>query len=429
MGFAIGYETTEVVSRDAAKSIIATAFDMVKGRTWLSCGPVLLHHDETGRLGGSSKPNFMPHPDDIASAQMEGLSDGTVKDVLDVLCALSTRFNIDWLISHDYGVVGFIRNGICDSDVQTQCYAFNDLAAELIEEGVEGPFCEPADLADQGDASPPEVSQCVCSGHTRIGTQSPQTHVAQEPSRSYLPLSKSEYYYIFPAYGSEFQDMMPWLKLWYSELGRDLRFWHGFSGGGILGVPKSLPISEHKRNNIVAPRSSLKYVYGCVLGNPAGRLLADSLCCAVPERPPPLAVKYGAAKRVPSPRVKATAEHANSIEHGRYLLIVPRENRKKLRMLEQVSDWFETFGVRTSDAPVPIPSGLRDEMTTWFGNPGRPILALELQEGEDNAAWQLAVTYYIAEFWDVNAPGLDSVHFVAAIEGEPNFRKNWTSNK
>ena len=35
----------------------------------------------------------------------------------------------------------------------------------------------------------------------------------------------------------------------------------------------------------------------------------------------------------------------------------------------------------------------------------------------------------IAEYWDTQARGVDTVHFVANIEGGPNFRKHWSSNK
>jgi hypothetical protein len=57
------------------------------------------------------------------------------------------------------------------------------------------------------------------------------------------------------------------------------------------------------------------------------------------------------------------------------------------------------------------------------------MYAFKMRGGEDNAAWQLAITAYVAEHWDVHARGLDTLHFVAAIDGEPNFRQNWTSNK
>jgi hypothetical protein len=102
------------------------------GRTWLSCEPPWLFNND-GALMGISKPNFSPHPDDVASARSEGLPDGTLIDLLDILCELSRDFDVEWEISHDYseGPIGYIRNGVCDDEVRTQCTAFNDLADEL----------------------------------------------------------------------------------------------------------------------------------------------------------------------------------------------------------------------------------------------------------------------------------------------------------
>jgi hypothetical protein len=96
-------------------------------------------HKYDGLLGGSSKPNFTPHPDDVASAEAEGLPDGTLNDLLDILCQLSRQFNVDWEISRDYsdGPLGYIRGGNIDEDVRTQCTAFNDLAADLGMEGLD----------------------------------------------------------------------------------------------------------------------------------------------------------------------------------------------------------------------------------------------------------------------------------------------------
>lgn len=244
-----------------------------------------------------------------------------------------------------------------------------------------------------------------------------------------MQLLGSDRYYVFPSYGREFQNMRPRLTELYSALGRDIRFWSGFSGGGVLGVPASHPISGHTQHNIVAPCSSLMTVYGCVLGNAAGESLAESVLRATPDRPPPLAVKLGLAQRVPDPTVKVTAEHASAIGPNRYLVVVPRMNRRRLAMIDRLSDWFDTFGVRISSVPVETPSSLAEQMSDWFDHPRRQMFVFAMQDGEDNAAWQLAVTYYIAEFWDTNARGLDSLHFVAAIDGEPCFRRNWTSNK
>ncbi len=136
MGFAVAYQTTEQISPALQRQLIDAMNDLSVGRTWLSCEPPFLMN-EGGTLVGASKPNFAPHPDDVSSAKSEELPDGTLNDVLDVLCELSRRFDVDWEISHDHsdGPLGYIRNGVCDDEVRTQCDAFTDLAGEL---GVEG---------------------------------------------------------------------------------------------------------------------------------------------------------------------------------------------------------------------------------------------------------------------------------------------------
>jgi hypothetical protein len=132
MGFAVAYQTTEPISPALQREMLDKINSLSSGRTWLSCEPPCLFNND-GALMGISKPNFSPHPDDVASARAEGLPDGTLIDLLDILCELSRDFDIEWEISHDYseGPIGYIRNGVCDDDVRTQCTASNDLADEL----------------------------------------------------------------------------------------------------------------------------------------------------------------------------------------------------------------------------------------------------------------------------------------------------------
>ncbi len=136
MGFSIGYQLTEPVTTETQVAILDVARSLTKGRSWLSCEPPLLRL-YYGVLSGSSKPNFMPHPRDIASAESSGLPDGTLNDLLEILCQLSQRFHVDWEISHDYsdGPLGYIRRGEIDETVWAQCEAFSDLAGDL---GIEG---------------------------------------------------------------------------------------------------------------------------------------------------------------------------------------------------------------------------------------------------------------------------------------------------
>src|SRR5262249_55843343 len=115
MGFAIYYRSTRRVSPARANAIQEAAARLIEGRTCLSCEPVGFFADqEDGRLLGGSKPNFLPHPDDAAAAARESLTDGTVRDVIEVLCQLSRDHGVDWELSHDYdpGPIGFIRGGV-----------------------------------------------------------------------------------------------------------------------------------------------------------------------------------------------------------------------------------------------------------------------------------------------------------------------------
>ncbi len=166
-----------------------------------------------------------------------------------------------------------------------------------------------------------------------------------------------------------------------------------------------------------------------VLGNQPGADLAERVNCAIPDRQPALAVWFG-APRVPDPTVKVTAEHADYLDDERYLLVVPKAKRKlPIKMMDQLPEWFAPFGVRVNWPPTEPPDVLRDEMQGWFDNPGRRMWTVRIKGGIPNAAWQIAVVYYVAEHWDTQVRGLDSVHFVANIEGKPHFRRNWTSNR
>jgi hypothetical protein len=129
MGFSVYYCSTRPVPPIKVDAIVQAASILCRGRTWLSCEPVGFLRRDDGRLFGGSKPNFQPHPDDVASAAREGLPDGTARDMLDILCQLSRDHGIDWEIRHDHsdGPVGYIRNGICDDEVVAQIEAFADL--------------------------------------------------------------------------------------------------------------------------------------------------------------------------------------------------------------------------------------------------------------------------------------------------------------
>jgi hypothetical protein len=133
MGFSVQYESLTELSPEQAEAVRAAASEAIAGYTWLSCEPVVFFPDEGTQLSGSSKPNFMPHPEDVAAAELENLPDGTLMTAIDILCDLSRRFGIEWELSHDYsdGPIGTIVDGECDPEVVTQCEAFAELTESL----------------------------------------------------------------------------------------------------------------------------------------------------------------------------------------------------------------------------------------------------------------------------------------------------------
>lgn len=153
MGFAFYYRSTEAVDPKTRAAIDADSRRLCAGRTWLSCEPVAFFGvDDDGHLMGACKPNFMPHPDDAAAAELQDLPDGTVRDALDILCRLSRDHGVDWEIGHDDsdGPIGLICSGQADPDVVTQIEAFGSLAEILGEYDFDEFLNGPADDDDDG---------------------------------------------------------------------------------------------------------------------------------------------------------------------------------------------------------------------------------------------------------------------------------------
>jgi hypothetical protein len=152
MGFSVYYRSTLPVAKTVQDAILEAADAASDGRTWLSCEPICFFRCEDGYLGGGSKPNYMPHPDDAADAASQGLPDGTLRDVLDILCRLSRDHSVDWEISHDHGdePVGYIHGEVRDDEVSARIEGLADLGNILTD--------VMADSESQADGFPPSAS-------------------------------------------------------------------------------------------------------------------------------------------------------------------------------------------------------------------------------------------------------------------------------
>lgn len=258
----------------------------------------------------------------------------------------------------------------------------------------------------------------------------PDPRAAETPAASPLPLHGGEFCCCFPPYGYEFWDMAPLIEAWQENLPDPHHFWPGIAGGGVLAVPKR----GCELNNLIGRlQASCRWFpfdspYGMVLGNEAGKEFDEWILRALPDRPPWWAIWLGLARYIPEMSVGVTAEHLDGLGDRRYLLVVPRAGYRRLKQIDRLPEWFGHFGVSVGPPEIPSPA-FREQVRDWFDDPDRRTFLLPLSGGEPNAAWQLAVVCHVAQHWETQARGLQDVHFVASIEGKPNVRKNWTSNR
>lgn len=184
---------------------------------------------------------------------------------------------------------------------------------------------------------------------------------------SELTLNGRFTYYVFPPYGQRFRNMSLWQRTWDDYL-RDhpghLRFWPGFSGGGVLGILSELTVKTHEQVALECDGKSAwrSPLFGLSLGNQSGHALSDRVLCMNVEVPPPIAVRLGLATRVREPRVIVTVEHIESIVGSRVLLVVPKQKRKTIRLTERLPEWFKTFGVTVGLQSMSILESLRPQM-------------------------------------------------------------------
>jgi hypothetical protein len=139
MGFSIHYRSTEAMHPARAYEIKQHAQRLIDGYTWVSCEPVIVHQQSDGYLAGQSKPNFFPAEIEAHAADMEGIPDGTVLALAEVLCLLSRDHGVDWDIAHDYepDPIGRICDGVADVDLIEQLEtlgSLGDLLDEMLED-------------------------------------------------------------------------------------------------------------------------------------------------------------------------------------------------------------------------------------------------------------------------------------------------------
>jgi hypothetical protein len=234
-------------------------------------------------------------------------------------------------------------------------------------------------------------------------------------------------YVTYPSFVVDFLDADRLVSNLRKSLAGYYRYWRGGAGGGVLELSHEGP--QHKRwdpatHNINNRLCYVQRINGLECGNKLGEELAGSVVYGIPDFPPPIAVKFGVAKSSPKiPAVVVTAEHLDGLSSERFCLAVPKRTSKICKGVESVPEWFAAFGVGAQACPVS--AVVKEKTSEWFDPPSRNLLCFRLNGGVENAAWQLAVTSYVATHWWTKWHGLEAMHFLAEIEGKPAFRSHW----
>lgn len=136
MGVTIEYYTRSDVSLDEVKAIVSATKEP-DNQPWLLCEPInfLDMPGYENQLFGASKLNLMPDPTERAEAESYDTDKNDLEFLLDKLCELSERFNIDWVIQIEGSEIGSIESGVCDPVVREAVEAMASVADELGEFG------------------------------------------------------------------------------------------------------------------------------------------------------------------------------------------------------------------------------------------------------------------------------------------------------
>jgi hypothetical protein len=136
MGVTIEYYTKSDVSLDEVNAIIAATREP-NDQPWLLCEPInfLDMPGYEDQLFGASKLNLMPDPAEKEEAESYDTDKNDLEFLLDKLCEISERFNIDWVIQIEGSEIGSIDNGVCDPAVRESVEAMAIVADELGEFG------------------------------------------------------------------------------------------------------------------------------------------------------------------------------------------------------------------------------------------------------------------------------------------------------
>jgi hypothetical protein len=153
----------------------------------------------------------------------------------------------------------------------------------------------------------------------------------------------------------------------------------------------------------------------------------DPLVCTLEPPSNRKLVQWGIVKR---PRIYNTGvsyEHAASAGDAVYWLVrtKPKGKKRTLAACSQLPEWGRAFVFDVTPIADP-PGDLLAETAPWFGNSDEESTWFEVSHTDKGLGLNFAVVGYLGHLLrHVIGPSFNSMHLIAQIEGEPNFRRRW----
>ena len=203
--------------------------------------------------------------------------------------------------------------------------------------------------------------------------------------------------------------------------------------GGIVRVkgtfpwPRGVPLEVFQA---IWPDAFATLNHGMEIGNESALSLARRLPIVAPYPIPKIARKFGVRPNYRESRVAVTCEHLSAARDENYLVIKRRGKEVPGDLIAPLLAELAEFGVSAETTPEAECEDLRSHIAGWFDNHASELQITRIAITNRDALFLVAAARYAMLSLELaKNRNYDSIHLIAEIESEPNFRPHWTSNR
>lgn len=119
-----------------------------------------------------------------------------------------------------------------------------------------------------------------------------------------------------------------------------------------------------------------------------------------------------------------TVEHIEANPDYVYWLIVYKKSKRRLKSLDDVPGWAESFGVKAVELDS-VPQRIAEETSDWVVDPQWESTWFSIQSNNDLVGYHLAIALYMGMHLKSVERRMKTIHVVSALETPMNIRKGW----